>query len=394
MHQSPMLEFPLSEYEQRLAGLRKRMAAEGIDAVILTSEENTRYFCGFRMITWDSKISKPGTLVVTMEGEPVLVGARSGANTMAATSCLQDIRTFDPSGRDGLPELFPDAIAAVLADKKLLGGRIGMELGTGFRLHLSYEDTRRLMELLLSARLVDAGKIIWSLRAVKSPLEIERAREACSINVKAFEKAFLSVKEGMTERELLRLISAEMFALGADKVFSLGLRAGPERYGHSNCPPGDRPIGRGELILIDGGPGYRGYFSDIIREAVIGEPNQRQRDLFAACVEACMTGVEMVRPGVTPAEITQAVRDCAQAGSFADQYISHGGVGHAIGLDVHELPLIHAGDNTPLEAGMVLAIEPSFYEEGQGMFNIEENLLVTETGYEILTPLKHDLWVL
>lgn len=255
-------------------------------------------------------------------------------------------------------------------------------------------DYTKLMDLLADAQVVDASQIIWSLRSVKSALEIERMRRACDINIKAFEKGLNSIYEGMTELELLQTICAEMFRLGADTVFPLGIRAGADRYSHSNSPPGDRPIGKGEIVLIDGGPGYRGYFSDIIREACIGQPTPRQRELFDISKEACMVGVEMAKPGVTPAEITQAIDNFIDKKGYSAQYVSRGSCGHSIGLDIHEVPLVDLNTNTPLEEGMVLSIEPSLYEEGMGMFNIEENILITRDGYELLTPLNHDLWIL
>ena len=177
---------------------------------------------------------------------------------------------------------------------------------------------------------------MWAVRSVKSELEIERIRKACDINIRAFEKAFTSVQENMTELELFRYIACEMFRLGADDVFPLGIRAGADRYGHANCPPGDRPIGRQEIILIDGGPGYRGYFSDIIRLACIGPPSSRQTDLMNVAIEACVTGVEAVKPGVTPAQICETVDQFSLRSHFAGQYVSRGMAGHALGLDIQD----------------------------------------------------------
>lgn len=394
MKEPIMVDFPVQEYEERVKKILIEMDKNDLDALILTTKENTNYFCGFRMITWDSKISKPGALVITRKGDLTLVGANSGYATMNATSYVEDIRGFDTRGRGGLPKSFPEAIFKVLEEKGYARGRIGMELGTGFRLHLTPEDYKNLMNLLSGATLVDAAPSIWELRAVKSPLEIERMRKVCDINIKAFEKALRSIHLGMTERELFRLIGAEMFKLGADDVFPLGIRAGKERYAQGNCPPGDRPIGKGEIVLIDGGPGYRGYYSDIIREACIGEPTSRQKELFNFSVEACMTGIKKVKAGVTAREVTEAIDNFVDKSDFVDTYVSRGGCGHSIGLDIHEVPMISVNNEQPLKAGMIIAIEPSFYEEGMGMFNIEENLLVTEEGYEILTPLDHDLWIL
>lgn len=389
MTSSWMREFPVSEYQARVVKLNEGMRAAGIDAVILTTKENLRYFSGFQSIVWDSKISKPGVLIITADGESTLVCIRSAVETARHSSYVEDIRTWNRLV-DGS---YADAIHKVLVDKKLGRGRIGMELGTGFRLHMTHDDYLRLMELL-AGQVVDAAPVIWPVRNVKSSLELELVRRVCDINVRAFASGFNSVKEGTTERDLFRFIAAEMFRLGADEVFPLGLRAGPDRYSQGNCPPCNRPIGRGEIIMLDGGPGYHGYYSDIIREACIGEPSAQQRDLFDFAVSACEYGVSLIRPGVTAAEVATAVDRFVDNSGYAGNYASRGGLGHALGLDIHEPPMIDVGNEQVLVPGMVLAIEPSFYEPFVGKFGIEENVVVTEDGYELLTPLKRDLWVI
>lgn len=389
-----MLDFPVKEYEVRLESFINEMDNLSLDAVILTTKENTNYFSSFRMITWDSKISKPGVLVITKDGTITLIGAVSGLETMKATSCVEDIRGFDKKGEKGLPTNLPDAIYEVLQEKGYADGNVGMELGKGFRLHLTHDDYSNLMRLLSDANVLDAAPAIWALRSVKSELEIERMRKVCDINIKAFEKALNAIHVGMTERELFRFMGENMFELGADDVFPLGIRAGKDRYSQGNSPPGDRAINEGEIVLIDGGPGYKGYYSDIIREACIGKPSARQRELFDFSVAACMTGIEKVKAGVTPKEITQAIDSFVDNSDYTNNYVSRGGCGHSIGLDIHEVPLITLANEEPLKPGMIIAIEPSFYEENMGMFNIEENILVTEDGYEILTPLDHDLWII
>ena len=148
MRQSLMLEFPLNEYETRITALRELMAEQMIDAVVLTTEENTRYFCGFRMIVWDSKISKPGALVLPLEGTPVLVTSTGGYETAVATSCCDDVRTWHPQGTGARPKTFPMAIADALRSMHAQNGRVGFETGSGMRLHLTAEDREQLFSSL------------------------------------------------------------------------------------------------------------------------------------------------------------------------------------------------------------------------------------------------------
>lgn len=394
MRSPMMLEFPVDEYEARLGKFVVQMEKYNLDAVILTTKENTRYFSGFQMIVWDSKISKPGALVITRDGTMTLVGSSGGLGTMTITTCVDDIRPWDRLGRNGMSTSFPDAIFDVLVSKGCHKGRVGMELGVGFRMHLTYSDSQSLFEHLQHATIVDAAPAVWALRSVKSAREIDRMRTVCDINIKAYDKAMHAIFPGMTEMDLFRKITTAMLEFGADDIFPLGIRAGVDRYDQGNCPPSDRPIGRGEVILIDGGPGYRGYFSDIIREAIIGEPTPRQKELYAVSVEANEVGLAAIRPGVRAREVCESIDGFIAARGYDALNASRGWSGHSIGLDIHEPPMFERGSDLVLEPGMVFAVEPALYEPGVGMFNIEENIVVTETGHEVLTPLSRELLVL
>jgi len=390
MRQSLMLSFPVSEYETRLKKITEQMELKAIDAIILTSDENTFYFSGFDSIVWDSKVSTPGVVIITKDGSMALATTKGGAETARVTSCVEDIRTF---GKDGYPSL-AKAITSLLADKNLISGRIGLEIGDGHKMHLNYKATQDLFYELRNAEIVDASEILWNVRSIKSPLEIERIRESCRINILGIQKGLDSVYEGMTEDELYRTIAQEYFRLGAQQTLRLGVRAGVERYSQANCPPSDRPIGRGEIILIDGGPIYKGYYSDIIREAVIGKPTDYQLEMFNVAREACYKGIEAVKPGVPINEVVKVVDDYMDNSKFAHLNVYKNWCGHSIGVGVHEFPMLDSNTTTILKPGMTFAIEPYIYEYGVGSLGIEENILVTETGCEILTPSESNLMIL
>ncbi|NLM44886.1 MAG: aminopeptidase P family protein [Clostridiales bacterium] len=390
MRQSLMLSFPVSEYEMRLKKITEQMELKAIDAIILTSDENTFYFSGFDSIVWDSKVSTPGVVIITKDGSMALATTKGGAETARVTSCIEDIRTF---GKDGYPSL-AKAITSLLVDKSLINGRIGLEIGEGHKMHLNYKASQDLFYELRNAEIVDASEIIWNVRSIKSPLEIERIRECCRINTLGIQKGLDSVYEGITEDELYRIIAQEYFKLGAQQTLRLGIRAGVERYSQANCPPSDRPIGRGEIILIDGGPIYKGYYSDIIREAVIGKPTDYQLEMFNVAREACYKGIDAIKPGVPINEVVKVVDDYMDNSKFADINVYKNWCGHSIGVGVHEFPMLDSNTTTILQPGMTFAIEPYIYEYGVGSLGIEENILVTETGCEILTPSNSELMIL
>jgi len=390
MRESLMLTFPIQEYQHRLTKLVKQMDAQGLDAVVFTSDENTFYFSGFNSIVWDSKVSTPGVLVITKDGDMSLTTSKGGRETAKATSCVEDIRFY---GADSEYATYAKAIVSLLIEKKLDKGVIGFEIGLGNKMHLNHIDREDLFQELNEATIADASSAVWALRSVKSPLEIEKLRKCCDINIKAIEKGLSSVTEGMTELELYRMILQEYFRLGAEKTLTIGVRAGKDRYSQSNCPPSERPIGKGEIILVDGGPVYKGYYSDIIREAVIGKPTQEQLDMFNVAREACYVGIEAVKPGVPINQVCQVVDDFMDKSRYAPINVYKNWVGHSIGVGVHEFPMLDIHTDRLLEPGMTFAIEPYLYKEGVGSLGIEENILVTETGCEILTPSDSQLMI-
>ena len=387
MRDSLLSLFPAAEYEQRLEKIVAQMHAHGMDALILTSDENTYYFSGFRSIVWCSKVSTPGVLVITDDGSAAIATTKGGAETVRVTSAVEDIRCY---GTEEYPT-YAKAIVSLLAEKGKLQGRVGMEFGTGHKMHLNYDMTQDLFHELRGAAMVDAAEILWNVRSIKSPLEIAAIRKACDINIKAMERGFDQVRTGTTEQELNSMIMEEYYRLGAESSLALGIRAGAERYSQGNCPPSRRPIQEGEIILVDGGPCYDGYVSDIIREAVIGRPTEYQQEMFDVAREACYRGIEAMKPGRPIHEVVKVVDDFMDGSKFAEINVYRHWCGHSIGVGVHEYPMLDSSTCTELVPGMVFSIEPYIFQENVGSLGIEENVLITERGAELLTPSNSEL---
>ena len=169
------------------------------------------------------------------------------------------------------------------------------------------------------------------------------------------------------------------------------MRAGADRYSQGNCPPSRRPIREGEIILVDGGPSYDGYVSDIIREAVIGKPTEYQQEMFDVAREACYRGIEAMKPGRPIREVVKVVDDFMDNSKFAEVNVYRHWCGHSIGVGVHEYPMLDSSTDTELAPGMVFAIEPYIFQQNVGSLGIEENLVITEHGAELLTPSNSEL---
>lgn len=395
MKQSPMLKFPLEEFRTRLARIVVEMEKDGFDALILTSDDNTFYFCGFQSIVWDSKVSTPCVLVLTKQGDMAIATSRSGTETAGYTSCVEDLRFYTrDGGKDGGYPSFAKAITSLLVEKGIAHGKIGMEFTNGTKMHLTHTQRQDLFKELSGAEVADCSRALWAVRSLKSPRELEYLRKCCKINHEGIAAGYAALKEGMTEMELYRSIVIEYFKNGAERSLLLGVRAGIERYPQGNCPPSNRPIRKGEIILVDGGPICDGYYSDIIREGIIGQPTPRQRALFDVARDACYAGIEKMKPGTRIGDICKAVDAVMDASPFAELSAARGHCGHSIGTGVHEFPMLDADCNEILQPGMVFAVEPYFIDRTSGSIGIEENVVVTENGYENLTPSFSDLIII
>ena len=396
MRKSMMMEFPLEEYQARLDKLIAGMQRYGMDAILLSSKENTRYFSGLQSIVWDSKIAVPGFLIVTADGQMTIVSSTSNQPAVKVTAVLDDdcLLAYSRTNEAGFPDTFPKAVVYALEKFGVKNGRLGMEIGTGFRVQMSDADRNAIMGMIPDAKIVDAAPLLWEIRRIKSPLEVEAIRRSCAINVAAYKKGCESIVCGKTTEEArYRTMAAECHHQGAEAMLPLGIRCGQERYSQGNCPPSKRVIGlkEGEMMLIDGGPCYMGYYSDIIRQAVSGKPSARQQEIYDIAVEGNNLGLSLIRPGVPVREVCKTVDDFFASKGMDAYNRCKGWMGHGLGLDVHELPTISMDCDAILEPGMVMALEPELFNAELGVFGIEQNFVVTETGYELLTPAPQEL---
>jgi Xaa-Pro aminopeptidase len=313
-----------------------------------------------------------------------------------ATSWIEELRPW--GDWDGLVGAPPDAVAAfrsVIQELGLDNGTIGMELGHGMQMLMSNADFNALVSSLPNAKFVDGADLLWELRKIKSPLEIEAMRKVAAATSAAFESGFAAMYEGMTERELAGIMFARMAQETGEKPVFMMVRSGPSKYAMVNVKPFDKTLNRGELVVVDAGARYKTYSSDFMRMASIGEPSSEQRRFFDAELEAQQAGVDMVKPGVTTGEIFDACYNVLVKRGMKE-HAKFTGVGHNVGLSFHEPPRISKGGTVVLEPGMIITVEPIWYDRPDhvlGNFALEDMVLVTEDGHEVLSRFPKDLHV-
>ncbi len=377
-------EFPPEEYEGRVRRARSLMQAAGIDALFLTSEKNIRYLTGFYTQVWVSP-TRPRYVVLPLEGEPVAVVPTGNAPGFRATSWITDVQTW-PAPRpadDGV-----SLVVAAIRGRVRPGGRVGAEIGPEMRLGMPVADFLRVRDALPDRTFVDASPVLHPLRMVKSPAEVAWIRRSAEIASEGFARLPAYLRPGLTERDVYRLLQRDLIELGADRVEYLVPVSGPHGYDQINMGTGDRRLEAGDLLIVDVGVTSLGYFCDFDRNFALGRATDEFRSAYARVFEATQAGIEAVRPGRTTADVWRVMAGVLDSSGLADTPI--GRMGHGLGLDITEPPSIAPGDDTVIEEGMVLTLEPSLVLPPAGgmarrLMVHEENVLVTRHGCELLS---------
>jgi Xaa-Pro dipeptidase len=247
-------------------------------------------------------------------------------------------------------------------------------------------DFEHLRAELVPARFEDAAALLWRLRMIKSPGDINAIRRACSITGRAYEATFATIRRGDRDTAAARQMETAMVDGGGRDPW-VHVTSGPGNYALATGAPADRGLETGDLLWFDAGCSALGFWSDYSRAGVVGHPSREQSDAQRRIVELTHLGIEMVRPGVPVAEIASRVNHATLALGLpviSATSLLAGRIGHGIGYDITEPPHVSESDPTVLEAGMVISIEPGVATE-YGLFHAEENVVVTETGYDLLS---------
>lgn len=375
--QTPKRGFTQTEFEQRTQRAQKLMREQRLDALLLTTEPNVRYFSGFFSQFWHSP-TRPWFLVVPVEGKPIAVIPEIGRSGME-TTWIEDIRTW-PAPRptdDGL-----SLLSGVIRERQRFG-RIGVTLGHETFLRMPAGDFQRLAERLDPVEIVDSTSLIRSLRNIKSAEEIDKLRYICELTSNAFEALPRSLRSGETERENCRRFRIDLLERGVDDSPYLIAGSGPDGYDNIIMGPSDRILNDGDVLIIDTGSTFDGYFSDFDRNFAFGHASDKLRNAYRTVYEATDAGFAAARPGATMADLWRAMWTVLEAGGAQGNTV--GRMGHGLGMQLTEGPSVTPEDKTVLQAGMVITLEPGMtFAPGKQMVH-EENLLITETGAEMLS---------
>jgi Xaa-Pro aminopeptidase len=244
---------------------------------------------------------------------------------------------------------------------------------------------------------VPLGPAVEQLRVVKDEAEIALLAQACAITSQAFDQIVSQIRPGLTERELAVLVEHAMAELGAEQpAFETIVASGPNGAIPHNAPSG-RPLEPGDLVTVDCGARYAGYHADMTRTVALGPPAGWQREIYDLVAAAQRAGIEAAVPGADVAQVDGAARGLISQAGYGDQF-THG-LGHGVGLEVHEAPIMGYGRTGRLGDRVPITVEPGIYLPGRGGVRIEDTLVVraaagTAAPQELLTTTTRELLVL
>ncbi len=370
--------FTTAEFEQRTAAAQKIMARLGLGALLLTTEPEVRYFTGFDTIFWLSP-TRPWFVVIPAKGAPIAVIPEIGGPSMSQT-WLSDVRTWlAPQPEDDGISLLTDTLREVLPE----GGVLGVPMGHETHIRMPAADFDVLRTRLDNVQIADGTEVIRSLRMVKSEAEIAKIARICSIASSAFENLPTHIRAGDTERQAFAKFKIDLLKQGADDVPYLVGSSGPNGFADVINRPSDRVIENGDLLLLDTGSLYDGYSCDFDRNFAFGCASDDAKVAYDLAFRATEAGLQAARPGITTSQLWSAMAKVLESGGCSAHQI--GRMGHGLGMQVTEWPSNMPGDHTPIQAGMVLTLEPGFaFGDGKMMLH-EENIVIREDGAELLS---------
>ncbi len=370
--------FTTSEFEQRTEAAQKIMARLGLDAMLLTTEPEVRYFTGFDTIFWLSP-TRPWFVVIPAKGAPIAVIPEIGGPSMALT-WVSDIRTWlAPQPEDDGISLLSETLREVMPQ----GGVLGLPMGHETHVRMPGADLQKLRAGLQDITLADATEVVRSLRMVKSEAEIAKIARMCSIASAAFEDLPKHIKAGDTERQAFAKFKIDLLQKGADDVPYLVGSSGPDGFEDVINRPSDRVIAEGDMLLLDTGSLYDGYSCDFDRNFAFGHASDAAKSAYDLAWRATEAGLKAARPGITTTDLWGVMAQVLEEGGCSGHQI--GRMGHGLGMQVTEWPSLMPGDETLIEAGMVLTLEPGLaFGDGKMMLH-EENIVIREDGAELLT---------
>ncbi|PCH70717.1 MAG: peptidase M24 [Rhodobacteraceae bacterium] len=371
----PAPGFPTTEYAARVQRAQVRMAANGLDALLLTTESDLRYFSGYLTRFWESP-TRPWFLIVPLSGKPVAVIPSIGRALMA-TTWIDDIRCWQaPDLHDDGVGLLGDTLRELAGE----GAQVGLPMGLESHLRMPLADWARLQQASPGLDFTHDYEITRTLRMVKSTGEINKIRAAAQVANRAFARVPEIASAGVPLDQVFRRFQMLCLEEGADFVPYLAGGAGQGGYMDVISPATPARLQRGDVLMLDTGLLRDGYFCDFDRNFSLGPPSDAVQSAHSRLIEATHRAADIARPGTTAAELYHVM-----AATLNSSDSSAGRLGHGLGMQLTEGLSLIPDDHTELQAGMVITLEPGIALDGGRIMVHEEDIVIGARAPEFLS---------
>ncbi|MDC1450265.1 Xaa-Pro peptidase family protein [Candidatus Thioglobus sp.] len=374
----PTRGFEVSEYENRLNKIQKLMFESKMDVILLTTQVDIEYYTGFKTQFFQSP-TRPWYVLIPASGKPQAIIPTIGESGMRET-WVDDIKTWtSPNPKDDGISILLSSINSLTKTHKCLG--VPKTLESTLRMPLG--DYEYLINALNGIEIKDANKILRKVRFVKSAAEIAKIKHICQLTSQGFIDLEGFLKAGESERENCKRFKQHLLSLGADDTPYIVSGSGQEGYGSIIMGPTEKIIEEGDLFIIDTGSVFDSYFCDFDRNYAFGHIGDEAKKAYRVAYDATEAGFNAAQVGNTTSDIFNAMNDILQKGGALGNTV--GRLGHGLGMQLTEWPSNTSTDNTVLEPGVVLTLEPGMaFLQGKEMVH-EENIVITENGPEWLS---------
>ncbi|MFD1030392.1 M24 family metallopeptidase [Metaplanococcus flavidus] len=361
----------------RISNLQIYLKENRIDAAFITNPDNVFYFTGFKSNPHERLLG----VMIFSEAEPFLICPQMEIPDAKAAGWNGDIvgHTDTENAMEILQHTAQKKVSSITT--------MAIE-----KSHMIVERFDAINEFFSSPTTVGIDEKINAMRVIKDAAEMEILREAAALADYAIEVAAKTIKEGITEIEVMTEVELALKKRGVTHMsFDTTVLTGD----HAASPhgkTGDRKLKKGDLVLFDLGVVHKGYCSDITRTLALGEPGEEQKKVYGIVLESELAALHAVKPGVTAAELDRISREVIERAGYGE-YFTHR-LGHGLGISVHEFPSLHGSNDMKMEQGMVFTIEPGIYVPGSVGVRIEDDLAVTADGVEVLTNYPKELQII
>ena len=354
------------DYLGRQKQFQQALIDEELDGSVVTHPANLRYLCGY---------TGSNGLLLFLAGRRVFF--TDGRYTQQAREEVKGARVAISVG-----PLMPEAA-------KIVGRLSGAAIG--FEADLTTVAAAAQMKQLVPRRVEwrATSGLVMRQRMIKDTEELKLIRDAVGLGAKAYQQAVKAIRPGVRETEIAGKLEFAARQAGADGMSFDTIVAAGKRGALPHGRASMQPIPRRGFVVIDSGVILRGYCSDMTRTVHVGRASKVEREWYNAVLEAQLVGIAAIRPGVTAGEVDEAARSVLRKFKL-DRYFTHS-TGHGVGLEIHEPPRLGRKQTERLAAGMVVTVEPGIYVPGKGGIRIEDMVVVTSAGCEVLTPVTKDL---